>query len=480
MEKQLEVVRPEAIGVPTKAILDFINEVESQEIPMHSFVMIRNDKIFAEGYWKPFHVDYMHRMYSISKSVTSMAIGLLESEGKLHLDDCIMKYFPDKLPAEGVHPYIQKITIRDMLKMATAHRMTTYKKMKIDDWVKTYFAVEPTHEPGAVFSYDTSATHTLAALVQRLSGTSLLEYLRPRLLDPIGFSKEAVWLSCPMGINQGGSGLICKTRDIAKFALTLLNEGCFQGKQLLPKEYVKQAISKQIDTSMQPVIEERQGYGYQIWRCTHNGFVCYGLGGQLAICLPDKKFVLVTTADTQGYPTGTPGIFEVFWKTVYPYLSEGVLEENEEEYMALHNKLEQLRMAPIKGSAISSWKKEVQDKTYILGTNSINLKEITLGFEESQSVGSIVYKRDDQEYKISFGIGKCLEGSLEELHLDMIASGAWVEEDTLRVRIQIIDEFFASIHMMIHFEADTITMVLKQAGEGLANLYEGFVSGYKK
>lgn len=137
-------------------------------------------------------------MYSISKSFTSIAIGLLIDEGKLSFDDKICDYFQDKLEKE-TPSYIKEITIRDMLKMATAHKSTTYKQYDGNDWVKSFFVLEPSHMPGTVFSYDTSSSHVLAALVERLSGKSILDYLRDKFLNEIGFSKEARWLKDPKG-----------------------------------------------------------------------------------------------------------------------------------------------------------------------------------------------------------------------------------------------------------------------------------------
>ena len=162
-------VKPEDVLIPSKAVTSFIKDLGRNGFCMHGFMMIKDGKVFTEGYYKPFTVDTPHRMYSVGKSFTSIAIGLLQEEGKLSIHDKICDYFPDKLPKEGVHPYIAKTTIRDMLKMATPHNYTTYKQVKDDDWVRTFFTVEPVRYPGTSFAYDTSSTHVLSALVERLS-----------------------------------------------------------------------------------------------------------------------------------------------------------------------------------------------------------------------------------------------------------------------------------------------------------------------
>ncbi len=320
MEEMFRNIIPEEVGIPSEAILNFIKQLEENKVNIHSFLMLHEDKIFAEGYWKSFNKDTQHRMYSVGKSFTSIAIGLLQSEGKIKITDNICDYFYDKLPVEGVNPYIANTTIKNMLMMETPHKSTTYKRYDGNDWVKSFFVVPPAYPPGTIFSYDTSATHVLSALVERVSNKSLMDYLREKLLNHISFSKEAKFLVDPIGVSQGGSGLICTTCDLAKVAYICTNNGCYEDKQLIPLDYLKEATSKQTDTSMQPVVDEKQGYGYQFWGSRNNGFAMYGMGGQLAVCLPQYKITFVTTANTLEDKNGVENIYEAFWKQVYPYI----------------------------------------------------------------------------------------------------------------------------------------------------------------
>jgi CubicO group peptidase (beta-lactamase class C family) len=320
MEEMFQNIELEEVGIPSKAILNFIKQLEENKVNIHGFMMLHEDKIFAEGYWKSYDRNSEHRMYSAGKSFTSIAIGLLQSEGKIKITDNICDYFKDKLPSERVHPYIAKTTIRNMLMMETPHKTTTYKRYDGDDWVKSFFVLEPAYPPGTIFSYDTSSTHVLSALVERVSNKSLMDYLREKLLNYMDFSNEARFLVDPMGVSQGGSGLICTISDLAKVAYLCTNNGFYKGKQLIPLDYLKEATSKQTDTSMQPVIDERQGYGYQFWQSRNNGFMMYGMGGQLAVCLPQHKITFVTMADTLEDKNGVGYIHEAFWNEIYPYI----------------------------------------------------------------------------------------------------------------------------------------------------------------
>jgi CubicO group peptidase (beta-lactamase class C family) len=155
-----------------------------------------------------------------------------------------------------------------------------------------------------VFSYDTGATHVLAALVKKLSGQNLLEYLRPRLLDPLALGKMSSAGNDPMGIAQGGSGLNCRPIELLKFGLCYLQGGMFEGKQIIPAWYVREATARQVDNTLATMrLEGQQGYGYFFWRTQNNGFTCYGAGGQFVFCLPEQELVLVTTANARRYET---------------------------------------------------------------------------------------------------------------------------------------------------------------------------------
>ena len=160
-------------------------------------------------------------MFSVTKSFTSIAIGLLQEEGRLSLDDSIVKFFPEYVPdTSEAHPWLLATTIRDMLSMRSCHASTTYDKFSSKtDWVKSFFTVAPTHKPGTVFHYDTSSSHTLCALVEKLTGMKMLDYLRNKVLNEIGFSKEAYCLTDGFGVSMGGSGLMATSRDFMLFAL---------------------------------------------------------------------------------------------------------------------------------------------------------------------------------------------------------------------------------------------------------------------
>lgn len=477
MESIFKFITPEEAGIPSEAILKFIKQLKDNEVNIHSFLMMHEDKIFAEGYYKPFNKDFQHRMYSAGKSFTSVAIGLLQEEGKLKITDHICDYFQDKIPDEGVHEFIKSITIKDMLTMRTAHNKSTYKVEDNNDWVASFFEVKPSHFPGTIFSYDTSATLVLSALVERLSGKSLMDYLREKVLDYIEFSKEAKFLPDQMGVSQGGSGLICTMRDLAKFAYVCMNDGCFEGRQLIPKEYIHEATKKHVDTFIQSVIDEQQGYGFQFWRSRHNGFTLYGMGGQLAVCLPKYKIIFVTTADTQGNPTGLQNIYDAFWQQVYPFIENGyeLLAQDTESYNKLKDKINNLSIEPIQGKTISSYSSVSNEKKYILKSNSMNIKWFKIIYNSTDCL--IEYENNNGKFQIPFTLGKIKKIKVQSFEIPMLISAAWKCENILSLQVNLIGELLGSVRVNIGFNDKYASISIKKSVEGRLNDYNGIATG---
>lgn len=302
---------PERTGLSSRAVRRMMDRILSLRITMHGLLLVSKGRVVAEANWEPFHNDELHRMYSVSKSFTSMAVGCLIEEGKLHLDDRVYRFFPDKVP-EKLHPYLEEATVRDLLMMATPYDDQSYT-VKDKDWVWTFFNIAPTHPAGTIFSYDTAGTVVLCTIVERLTGMSYLEYLRGKLFDPIGASKGIRCIQTPEGTSWGGSGMLCSLYDLAKSAYVCMHHGQWEGRQLLPKDYIDEAVSKQIDNSHLGNV----GYGYQIWRMKRDGFGFFGMGGQYAFCFPNEDIVFACTADNQSDPENkTPLLQEAVYELI--------------------------------------------------------------------------------------------------------------------------------------------------------------------
>lgn len=270
-------------------------------LALHSVEVLHGDELVVSTTCPPLTVHTPRRVYSVSKTVTALAVGLLAAEGRLDLDDLVVQHFPEQVP---VHPWLAETRVRDLLTMRGPHRATTYDRAG-RDWVASWFRVPPTHRPGAVFTYDTSGSHVLAALVERLAGTSLTAYLRPRVLDPLGVSASFRFLTDPEGVSQGGSGLVCSPRDLLRLGRLLRDGGASDGERLVPADLLQRMTTAQADTSLQGWgAQLTGGYGHLLWLPAGGGWLMFGMGGQLVHVDPERDLVVVVTGDTQVCPDG--------------------------------------------------------------------------------------------------------------------------------------------------------------------------------
>lgn len=472
---------PESLGIPSSAILNFLRRIDAERICMHGFLLVRRNQIAAEGYWAPWSAERQHRMYSVSKSFVSLAIGLMIDEGRLALDDPIAEHFPDKLPDE-LHPWLAAATVRDLLMMSTPHSSTSYTR-RDPDWVWTFFNRAPSHPPGTVFSYDTAATVVLTATVERLAGKPFLDYMRPRFLDPIGFSKDAWCIRTPEGVSWGGSGVICTLRDLARVALACLNGGRWGEKQVLPEEYLRAATAKQIDNA----VRGNCGYGYQIWRDPENGFSFRGMGSQYAICYPDKEFLFCCIADTQGAPSGT-AIPEVMRQEIYPYLTDAPLPADRDAQAALTKKIEHLAVLPLPGDVDLPTAAQINGAWYALEDNPMGITRLRLSFTGDR--GTWEYTNAQGDKTLDFGLGRMVSGKFPQTNhfgeqigvvpgtaYDCLASAAWVDQQTLNLEVYITDIHLGGLRISFGFKRDRIGVFMTKQAEWFLDEYQGFAGG---
>ncbi|WP_052098402.1 serine hydrolase domain-containing protein [Paenibacillus stellifer] len=182
------------------------------------------------------------------------------------------------------------MTIRHLLAMSSGHASETLVSVNRDNrrsWSEIFFSEPLVYEPGSQFVYNSGATYMLSAILQKVTGITLLDYLRPRLFDPLGIVNP-VWETCPDGISAGGWGLYLRTEDIAKFGQLLLQEGVWKGTRLLDSSWVQEATSKQISNGDAEDSEWSQGYGYQFWRCKHGAYRADGAFGQLCVVMREQ------------------------------------------------------------------------------------------------------------------------------------------------------------------------------------------------
>jgi CubicO group peptidase (beta-lactamase class C family) len=276
---------PESQGVDPAAVLGFVEATDARIDSLHSFMLVRHGHVVAEGWWAPYNPQSPHMLFSLSKSFTSTAVGLAIAEGKLSLDDPVLKFFPDDAPANP-SSNLKSMRVSDLLRMSTGQQTEPGRPANVP-WTRAFLAHPVPFKPGTHFLYNTSGTYMQSAIVQKVTGQTVLEYLQPRLFEPLGIV-HPTWEMSPQGISTGGYGLSIRTEDIAKFGQLYLQKGQWEGKQLVPKSWVAAATARQTSNGSSPTSDWDQGYGYQFWRCRHGGYRGDGAFGQYCIVLPKE------------------------------------------------------------------------------------------------------------------------------------------------------------------------------------------------
>ncbi len=326
---------PEAQGVSSAGIREFVETADHQVDTMHSFMVVRHGQVIAEGWWKPEAPDKSHVLHSLSKSFTSTAVGLAVAEGKLSIDDPVLKFFPDDAPADPSNN-LKAMRVRDLLTMNSGQQ-TEAKFTPDEPWVKTFLAQPVPFKPGTHFLYNTPGTHMLSAIVTKVTGETVFDYLKPRLFEPLGFENPE-WGSSPQGNSFGGWGLKICTEDIAKFGQLYLQKGKWNGNQLVPAAWVEQATSKQVSNGSDPTKDWDQGYGFQFWRCRHGAYRGDGAFGQFCLVLPEQDAVVAITADCNDMQ----GELNVVWDKLLPAFHDALLPPNPDEKAKLKQTLASL------------------------------------------------------------------------------------------------------------------------------------------
>lgn len=309
---------PSEQGVDANGVLAFLGAAEAAGMDLHSIMLLRHGNVIAEGWWAPYAADRIHLLYSLSKSFTSSAIGIAESEGLLSLDDPVTTFFPDKVPAE-LPRYVADLTVRHLLSMASGHAEDTIGKLIAGgpDFVRTFFSIPPDREPGRLFCYNQGCTYTLSAIITKLTGQRLVDYLRPRLFAPLGIER-AHWLHTDEGVDQGFSGLHAETESVAKLGQLYLQDGTWDGAQIVPKDYAVRAHTKQVDNAPSSDNPDwQQGYGLQFWICRYDAYRGDGAFGQFCIVIPAADAVIACTAQISDMQAE----IDLFWEHLLPALS---------------------------------------------------------------------------------------------------------------------------------------------------------------
>lgn len=484
-------ITPAQAGLDPSRLQMFMQHMAQNGINLHSVLMLRGNDIFFEKYWAPFTATTPHRMYSVTKSFVAIAIGCLLDEGKLSLDDPICRYFPDKLP-DDLSPEMERQTIRDMLTMRTCFAgcpENHWFQPGVTDRTAFYFSRKPAKPAGTLFDYDSTGSYILGVLVERLSGMSLLDYLRSKVLDRIGGFKSAQMLATPDGTPWGDSALLCTPRALMNFARFVMNTGTWEGERLLSENYLREATACQTDNNLTDGRNyNQQGYGYQIWRTWNNSFSFNGMGGQFAICVPDSDFIFVCTCDHQlNSERDNPVIFRAVFNLIVPYLDGRTPPAPEFDLNA------PLELSVARGNAHSDFSQSINGVVFALEPNPMGIDWLRLDFTDS--TGTLTYGNAQGKKKLPFGMKKNHFGKFPQLgysnnrgnvhditdfRYDCAVSAGWIEPQKLQIRVQIVDRYFGILIITLGFADENLVGIrMAKCAEDFLNEYDGWAIAHR-
>jgi CubicO group peptidase (beta-lactamase class C family) len=486
--------KPEECGISSASIEKLVRRLEEKKLFTHSLIIAKGDNIIFENYWKPFHKDFLHRQYSVTKSIVALGVGFVNQEGLIDLDDPISKYFPEAELANCRE--IKEQTIREMLTMRTSLLAGHWINDKAKDRVEYYFknaSVGNKRPSGTIFQYDSTGSFILCAMIERVTGKRFMDYMRERLFDKIGVSKEATCLTCPGGHSWGDSALLCTSRDLLYMAKFTMDGGKFNGEQILSADYVKAATAKQTDNNQDFIYEFNTfGYGYQIWKTYDNSFFFNGMGAQLAVCVPDKDLILIYNSDNQGNNfTSKQIVIDSFFE--YIVRPEQNTENADRDYASLMEYTKDMQLLAIPGNTASPFAEKVNGKTFVLEDNPMKIKWIKLTLSDEKC--KLDYENATGAKAIEFAMGKNAFGIFpEEGYSDLVgaeyakghyykcaASAIWSEEQKLSIHVQAIDTYFGKLNIHFGFkDENTVGVYMSKTAEGFFNEYQGYAAGQAK
>jgi CubicO group peptidase (beta-lactamase class C family) len=480
---QLKRSNPEAEGISSSAVLDFIRAVEQHIHPldaMQGFMLLRHGNVAAEGWWVPYGPPSPHTLYSLSKSFTSSAIGLAVAEGRLTVDDPVLKFFPEDGPANPSEN-LKAMRVRHLLSMNTGHKEDTTRHVFQDrsqlnlfgleahykantsghvfggednNWPRVFLSLPVECQPGTWFVYNTGATYMLSAIITKLTGESLLDYLRPRLFDPLGI-ENPTWETDPRGVNLGGTGLHLKTEEITRFGQMVLQKGMWDGKRILPEAWIAEATKATSDNSnTQTNPDWTVGYGYQFWRCRHNCYRGDGAFGQYCIVMPEQDVVLAMIGGVRDMQA----VLDKVWEHLLLAMQPEALPADPQAYGELRDKLAVLSLPLPKGEPSSPRAEQWSGKTYKLEHNELQFESVAIKFGDE---GSTLILRDERgEYTLQVGYATWLKGTTNVRGYGaepVAACGAWMAEDTYEVRVCYYESEFCPV-FRFHYTSDELQL----------------------
>ncbi len=483
------VSSPKEVGVSAEVVRSFLENAKEKNYEFHSLMVIRHGKVAVEWYNSPYNKDTPQSVYSVSKSFTSTAIGFAISEGLVSLDTKVTDIFPDYPPKKADSRY-EKLTVRNLLRMSSGKQPSFLSDKGKVDWIDDFINSPWVFEPGEKFLYINENIFMLSAIINRVTGMTMREYLRPRLFEPLGI-EYPFWETDRNGIEAGGWGLYIKTEDLAKLTLCYLQKGKYNGEQVIPAEWALEATKKQIGNEYnRPGTDSSYGYGYCFWKNSidEDSFRADGMFSQFGIGIPEYDAAVILTSAI----TDETGCLEY----IFNYFPKAFCDTDESE-----NAIENTTVEPLLPSDRSVKEEIIRNRyikfrkklflnligfpvsvlpmavTYMLTDKPGNIDMVRFDFEEKDC--TMQWSEGLETNKITLGLDgryRYSEITLGNIRFTVCANAFWLDDESLLVTIRPI-QTVAKRNLIFEFRPkDKVIMIPSSSPSGaeiLKNL-DGF------
>ena len=450
---------PEAEGLSSEGVLNLVDALDGGVGEIHSLMLLRHGKVVAEGWWAPYAAKDIHVLYSATKSFNSTAVGFAAEEGLLSVDDLIVSHFPDLAPATP-DPEMAAMRVRDLLTMSTGHEVDSIDAMRRrtdGQWARSFLESDVPRAPGSYFLYNSGAAYMLGALVQRVTGMTVDEYLKPRLFAPLGIAGE-IWGQSEEGVNLTDGGLSVRTEDLAKFGQLYLQGGMWNGQRVLSAKWAANATTRQVSTGNNDG-NWNYGYGYQFWRSPY-GYRADGSLGQFVFVLPEQDIVLAITSGT----TDMNGVMNRVWQNLLPAVLGDARTENPTALATLRGRLARLALPTPTGATTSARAIDVSGRRYATSQNSRGIQGVTLDFSGPEA--RLAIEDAHGSHSIAIGMGgawrrqrttfyKRINELFDTPEQGLAATGAWSAPDTFVAHL-CFNETPYTMTSTFHFQGEQV------------------------
>lgn len=481
--KEFERVTPESVGIPSEVIEKLLDRLESGFTEPHGLMIMRHGKICAEGWWAPYAPGIRHGLQSHTKTYAATAVGIACTEGLLKLEDRIIDIFKEEAP-ENPSENLQKLTVRDVLCMGCGMDTMPFPSM---DWIKEFLATPVNHVPGTTYMYNSTGSTLLGAIVRKLTGLGLQDYLKPRLYDKIGIDCDNHrWIYMPDGMEVGGGGLYATTEDNLRLMKLYADGGVWEGERILSEEYVKKATSLQNESATEaennPLAKDNHlGYGFQIWMCKPKGvYRADGAMGQFTIVVPDKDMIIAITENAAGAHWAQTTL-DTMWEFLDEIPMEDSLPEKEAASEKLHRRMSMLALPAPKYAPYSEYLEKINGVTYQLKEDTFLLDNCVLA--TGLFMGGVKLPKGIEHFCFTFGTEGCsfdyqqggekksvavgIDGGYRDNKIGTAAasialvSGAWSKENVFELTLRWVE---TCNQQKLHFTFSGESVTIEEEG----------------